>query len=65
MYLITSGIRQGSGSGPGIFIGGTYFIATGIKNCKKKFFVDKEDFHLEGSVEILLNIISEINDTLS
>lgn len=63
--ILTSGIRQGSGPGPVLFIGGTNSIAVRVTNCEKKFFVDDEDFYREGPADDLAPVVNEINTALS
>lgn len=46
---------------PVLFIGGTNSVVVMVTNCKKKFFVDEEDFYSEGRIEELPGVIGDMN----
>lgn len=47
-----------------LFVGGTNPIAVRITDCKKKFFVNDEDFYLIGLLEQLQSLIDMLNIAL-
>lgn len=64
LYPLHSGIPQGTGPGPILYIGGTNSIEAAITRCLKKFFVDDDDLYLQCTVANLENSIRIINTDL-
>lgn len=65
LFLITSGIKQGSGLEPVLFVRGANSVDSVPKFCKRKFFVDDEDFYLDGYVEDLPMVIGRIEGRMN
>lgn len=61
LYLITSGIKQGSGPGTVLYAGGSNSVDTVVRFYWRKSFVDDEDFYLGGLVDDLPGVIERVN----
>lgn len=65
LYPLTSGISQGTGPGPILYIGGTNSIATRVRTSLFKLFVDDDDIYQHCFVSDAAATIRSLNDDLA
>lgn len=65
LFLITSGIKQSSVPGLVLFVGGSNSVDAVVQFCKRKYFVDDEDFYLDAGLNELPRVIEMFNRDLS